>query len=137
MSKSKKKIKVNFRCSSCGFTCETEDELLKHCEKEHPDDHYLTWSMLGRFTNLDQAQLAYRELNQEILDLNSKQSELLKELKSLSNLVTKQDNELKTLNTIAKLHAKTFTTIHGSLSLLSESITGINNIRKELEENQE
>ena len=67
-----KKKKYNLRCSCCGFKCNTEEELIKHCNKEHPENTQLLYTMIGKFGTLEQATIAYQTLQLDFQVLSRK-----------------------------------------------------------------
>lgn len=42
----KKKTRVNFRCS-CDYECQTRDQLIAHCRREHRDNGWCLWDAIG------------------------------------------------------------------------------------------
>lgn len=48
MTKKKtQKKRPNWACGPCDFYCQTKDELIAHCQREHRDNGYLCWDQAG------------------------------------------------------------------------------------------
>lgn len=110
-----KKKKVNFRCSCCGFECEKENELIKHCNKEHPDNDHLLFDMLGKFITLEQATIAYKKLQIDLQMAILRGNNLVAEC-------SKKNKELERLSKAINIYNEAASGITHTLNLLSSSL---------------
>lgn len=105
----------NYRCSCCGFTCDKEDELLKHCAKDHPDDYELPYKMIGKFATVEQANIAYGKL---MIDNQT----LERKVRALENDKKNQHAELVRLSKAINIYNEAAKSVTSTLSLLSSSL---------------
>lgn len=110
-----KKKGKNYRCNCCGFECDKEDELLRHCAKEHPDNYMLPYMMVGKFATLEQATIAFGKLNIDFRNLTTRAENLTKENKQ-------KDEELLRLSKAINIYNEAAHGITHTMSLLSTSL---------------
>lgn len=111
----KKKKKVNFRCSCCGFECEKEAELIQHCNDEHPENYQLLFNMIGKFGTLEHATIAYKTLQMDYQTLTRRTTTLTEDNE-------RKHSELVRLSKAINIYNEAAHGITHTLSLLNTSL---------------
>jgi hypothetical protein len=115
----KKSKKCNYRCSLCGEGVKTEDELIQHVQKEHPDNGDILFEMIGRFATIEDATKEYKGMKQLYLAVNDQNRTLQKQLRDYQ-----VENER--LVQIANAYRDHVNTTSSSLGLLDKVLTQLN-----------
>jgi hypothetical protein len=110
-----KKKKYNFRCSCCGFECDGELQLIQHCNKEHPENHLLLFSMIGRFGSLEHATVAYQTLQMDFQTLSRK-------IGTLTEENARKHAEMVRLSKAVNAYNEAASSITHTLNLLTSSL---------------
>lgn len=110
-----KKKEPNFSCSCCGFECQKQEELIKHCDKEHKHQPEVLFDMIVEFVSLEVANIAYKKILMDNKTLFSRVTELNKQNKH-------QHDELVRLSKAINIYSEAAHDITHTLSLLNTSL---------------
>lgn len=115
----KKSKKYNYRCSLCGESVKTEEDLIKHVKKEHPDNGDILFEMIGRFATIEDATKEYKGMKTLYLAVNDQNQTLRKQLRDYQI-------ENERLVQIANAYRDYTHTASSSLGLLDKVLTKLN-----------
>jgi len=117
----KKSKKVNFQCK-CGFQCYTRKQLIEHCMKNHTNDPYMIYDMIGDVGSIKNANAIVDMLQSKLLNNTTKYQDSIKENIKLIDQLVEKDKEIEKLKNLIKKLELAMVSISTTINLYTESI---------------